>query len=139
MVRTILGGVLATALVAGSAGVGTAAPAAGAMPQCSAANGPVVWQASGSKTTVAKGAPGYGKGHGRYVCRGPMRAASNAASQAAGTAAPVVQPPASGGNTSPGSGNQGNTGAPGAGGQVPNNPASSSNSTSPSPQSSPRP
>ncbi len=44
--------------------------------------------------------------------------------------------PMSSGN--PTSGNQGNTGAPGAGGQVPNNPASSSNS-SPNPKPSPRP
>lgn len=36
-----------------------------------------------------------------------------------------------------GSGNQGNTGAPGAGGQVPNNPASSTNSTTPGPSPSP--
>jgi hypothetical protein len=36
------------------------------------------------------------------------------------------------------SGNQGNTGAPGAGGQVPNNPASSSNSN-PNPSPSPHP
>jgi hypothetical protein len=39
---------------------------------------------------------------------------------------------------SPASGNQGNTGAPGAGGQVPNNPASSSNSN-PNPSPSPHP
>ena len=38
----------------------------------------------------------------------------------------------------PTSGNQGNTGAPGAGGQVPNNPASSSNSN-PNPSPSPHP
>ena len=38
----------------------------------------------------------------------------------------------------PASGNQGNTGAPGAGGQVPNNPASSSNSN-PNPSPSPHP
>lgn len=44
--------------------------------------------------------------------------------------------PMSSGN--PTSGNQGNTGAPGAGGQVPNNPASSSNSN-PNPSPSPHP
>jgi hypothetical protein len=44
--------------------------------------------------------------------------------------------PMSSGN--PASGNQGNTGAPGAGGQVPNNPASSSNSN-PNPSPSPHP
>ncbi len=44
--------------------------------------------------------------------------------------------PMSSGN--PMSGNQGNTGAPGAGGQVPNNPASSSNSN-PNPSPSPHP
>jgi len=43
-------------------------------------------------------------------------------------------------SNNPASGNQGNTGAPGAGGQVPNNPASSSNSNpNPSPSPSPHP
>jgi hypothetical protein len=35
--------------------------------------------------------------------------------------------PSSGGSMNPSSGNQGNTGAPGAGGQVPNNPAATPN------------
>lgn len=48
----------------------------------------------------------------------------------------IGSPLPAGGN--PASGNQGNTGAPGAGGQVPNNPASTSNSN-PNPRPSPRP
>jgi hypothetical protein len=103
-----------------------------------------------------KGAPQYGKGSGKYVCKatamhagGTMGSMTNMGgsmghgSMGGGAmATPQTmspQPPASmgtprpmssGGNVgAPSSGNQGNTGAPGAGGQVPNNPAATPNAT----------
>ncbi len=217
--KTFLCGVTALAFVAASTAFGVAATPSGAMMQCTGARGPLVWQATGSKTYVSRGNPRYGKGRGRFVCRGPIRAVTSNGSgtrsllnrtgtgraiaprpagtsapgfqptgsrtgtasrsrttttparpRPAGTAAPGFQPtnggaaganaagsspgpvaprpastnapgmpPASGGNTSPGAGNQGNTGAAGAGGELPNNPGSTSNNTSPSPHASPRP
>ena len=51
---------------------------------------------------------------------------------------PMQPSPGPAGSGNPMSGGQGNTGAPGAGGQIPNNPASSSNNN-PSPSPSPHP
>jgi hypothetical protein len=125
------------------------------MPKCTAKTGPVVWFIAAAKTYYLKGSAHYGKGMGTYVCRatavargghpgaaGPMGgphampgAMPSAMTMAPRpmTSAPMASPvPRSSGN--PMSGNQGNTGAPGAGGQVPNNPAST-----PNPSPSPRP
>ncbi len=159
--RKIVSGIAAFTFAAASATVGFAATGSGMtapMPKCM--SGPVVWQANGSKAYVAKGHPGYGKGKGKYVCRGvvtgpvkPMggsnamgganssggRNASGTMRPSTGNAAPgstSTAPPAS--TMGGASGNQGNTGAPGAGGQVPNNPASTSNS-SPNPRPSTQP
>ena len=137
-----------------------------AMPKCSAATGPVVWYMAATKTYYLKGASHYGKGRGTYVCRAtavargghpgtsgttsggthgttggshpmPMTMTMAPRPMSSAPSSPMTSPmPSSSGN--PASGNQGNTGAPGAGGQVPNNPASSSNSN-PNPSPSPHP
>ena len=52
----------------------------GAPTMCVGGRGTTVWQPAGSQRTIMKGSPGYGKGHGRLVCRGPMRASTNAMS-----------------------------------------------------------
>jgi hypothetical protein len=128
------------------------------MPHCTPVTGPVVWYVASTKSYFFKGSALYGKGRGTYLCRAtavargghpvnlnrgetrpqhhttggsPMPMTMTMAPR------PMTTPnPASSGN--PMSGNQGNTGAPGAGGQVPNNPASSSNNN-PSPSPSPHP
>jgi hypothetical protein len=136
-----------------------------AMPHCTPVTGPVVWLVTTAKLYYLKGSPMYGKGKGAYVCRatavargahpgrstmggphGTMGGSHDTMGGSHGPSLPVTKTmvprpmssasPPSGGN--PMSGNQGNTGAPGAGGQVPNNPASSSNNN-PSPSPSPRP
>jgi hypothetical protein len=135
------------------------------MPHCTAKTGPVVWFMASTKAYYLKDSSAYGKGSGAYVCRatavargghpgphvggahgtmggshGTMGGSHGAPMPMTMTMAPrpmtSATPSPSGGN--PMSGNQGNTGAPGAGGQVPNNPASSSNNN-PSPSPSPRP
>jgi hypothetical protein len=156
--RIVLASLAATALSAGSMSGAFAASCTmsgmmmgPAMPHCTPVTGPVVWLVTSAKLFYLKGSPMYGKGKGAYVCRATAvaRGAHPGRSTMGGSHGPslpvtktmVPRPmssasPPSGGD--PMSGNQGNTGAPGAGGQVPNNPASSSNN-SPSPSPSPRP
>jgi hypothetical protein len=135
------------------------------MPHCTAKTGPVVWFVPSAKTYYLKGSSRWGTGTGMFACRAtavargghvgmagtmggshgtmggshgaPMPMTMTMAPRPMSTGNAMASPkPMSSGN--PMSGNQGNTGAPGAGGQVPNNPASSSNSN-PSPRPSPRP
>ena len=127
------------------------------MPHCTPKTGPVVWFIPSAKTYYLKGSARWGTGTGLFACRatavargghpgmGAMHGTMGGMHGSMGgshgsmpmtmTMAPRPMPtpqPVSSGN--PMSGNQGNTGAPGAGGQIPNNPASSSNnSPSPSP------
>ena len=154
--RIFLGGLAAAALSAGSISGALAAPCTmggmmmgPAMPHCTPVTGPVVWLVTTAKLYYLKGSPTYGKGKGAYVCRATAVARGAHPGRSTmgishGPSMPMTMTmaprPMSSGN--PMSGNQGNTGAPGAGGQVPNNPASTSNShpnPSPSPRPSPRP
>lgn len=74
--RKILSGIAVLALTTASATVAIAAPPAMAMshamgmPKCTSASGPVVWYMSATKKYFAKGAAMYGKGSGKYVCKG---------------------------------------------------------------------
>ena len=154
--RILISGAAAVALALGSVSAGAAAPCTMpgmattiAMPHCTAKTGPVVWFIVSVKLYYLKGSPQYGKGNGTYVCKavavargGHPGRAMTSGSQAMPPARTMVPRPMPGSmnsplpspmaSTNPTSGNQGNTGAPGAGGQVPNNPASTSNNN-PSP------
>jgi hypothetical protein len=163
--RIVLGGMAVAALVAGSVSGAFAASCTMSsmmmhpMPHCTSKTGPVVWYVPSAKTYYLKGSARWGHGTGLFACRAtavargahpgtagtmggsqhPMGGSHGPSMPMPMTMAPRPMPsanPASSGN--PMSGNQGNTGAPGAGGQVPNNPASSSNNN-PSPSPSPRP
>ena len=100
-------------------------------------------KASGTGTSAGSSMGGAAGGSmGGSMPAAPMTMAPRPMSSSNPTTTSPGNPmgsPMPSGSMNPASGNQGNTGAPGAGGQVPNNPASSSNSTSPSPSSSPRP